>query len=429
LLLLLFLYVLQGVPLGLSGAIPLMLKEMPGIEYSDLGTFSLASWPFSVKLLWAPLVDSVFLASVGRRKTWIIPMQFMIGVTLVYLWWSVDAMLESKNVVLLTVMFGFLYFLCATQDVAVDGWGLTLLRKENVGYAATANAVGQSAGFAMALLGYMSLSSYDLVDLAGFMLFWGVLFFLSVFIVLLKHEAPVAPDEEIEDIKAAYLAMYKIIRLPAVGRLLLVLLTCKMCFSVADNVSVPMLQDQGLPKQHLAALSFVATPISIVLPSIVARYTAGPRPLDLFVNCYIPRLVLAVASAGVVFYAPTDWEAGNLVVFYGALLTVGILGTACGTAMFVSHMAFFARIADPSVGGTYMTLVNSVSNFGSAWPAAVVLKLMTWLKGMTPGDPFYVLVAGSAVAGMGWLMVMRGLVERMQAMPLTEWRVDKVDKE
>ncbi len=32
--------------------------------------------------------------------------------------------------------------------------------------------------------------------------------------------------------------------------------------------------------------------------------------------------------------------------------------------MFVSQMAFHAKISDPGIGGTYMTLLNTISNFG-----------------------------------------------------------------
>ena len=49
--------------------------------------------------------------------------------------------------------------------------------------------------------------------------------------------------------------------------------------------------------------------------------------------------------------------------------------------MFVAVMAFFARISDPAVGGTYMTLLNTLANFGTNWPNTVVLWLvdvLTW---------------------------------------------------
>jgi PAT family acetyl-CoA transporter-like MFS transporter 1 len=46
-----FLYLLQCVPLGLSGSLPYILSSRK-VSYSDQGTFSLAFWPFSLKLLW-----------------------------------------------------------------------------------------------------------------------------------------------------------------------------------------------------------------------------------------------------------------------------------------------------------------------------------------------------------------------------------------
>lgn len=49
--------------------------------------------------------------------------------------------------------------------------------------------------------------------------------------------------------------------------------------------------------------------------------------------------------------------------------------------MFVSIMAFFAKISDPVVGGTYMTLLNTVVNLGGNWPATLALWFvdpLTW---------------------------------------------------
>ena len=73
-----FLYILQGIPLGLRSSIPLVLQER-GISYTDQSKFSFASYPFSMKILWAPIVDSIFIKKFGRRKTWLIPTQMLIG--------------------------------------------------------------------------------------------------------------------------------------------------------------------------------------------------------------------------------------------------------------------------------------------------------------------------------------------------------------
>ena len=68
------LYLLQGIPLGLTASLPLILSSR-NVSYSDQAWFSLASWPFSMKLLWAPLVDSVYIKRIGRRKSWLVPIQ------------------------------------------------------------------------------------------------------------------------------------------------------------------------------------------------------------------------------------------------------------------------------------------------------------------------------------------------------------------
>lgn len=65
-LLLLFLYVLQGIPLGLAGSVPLILQSKK-VSYTDQAFFSFVFWPFSLKLLWAPLVDSLYFSRFGRR--------------------------------------------------------------------------------------------------------------------------------------------------------------------------------------------------------------------------------------------------------------------------------------------------------------------------------------------------------------------------
>ena len=79
-LILFFLYILQGIPLGLKSAIPLLLSNR-NVPYKEQATYSISSYPFSMKILWAPLVDSVYISRFGRRKSWLVPVQYLIGKT------------------------------------------------------------------------------------------------------------------------------------------------------------------------------------------------------------------------------------------------------------------------------------------------------------------------------------------------------------
>ena len=103
-------------------------------------------------------------------------------------------------------MFFFLNFLAATQDIAVDGWALTMLQRHNVGYASTCNSVGQTAGYFLGYVFYMALESYNVVTLSDFLYFWGIVFMVATTLVaIFKHEDVVKEkvdddDEEGEEI-------------------------------------------------------------------------------------------------------------------------------------------------------------------------------------------------------------------------------------
>ena len=97
--------------------------------YRQQAEFSFAYWPFSVKLLWAPIVDSLYIRRFGRRKSWLVPVQYCIGITMLLLAQNVDYYLDSTppDVFSLTCMFFFLNFLAATQDIAGKYFIFTIL--------------------------------------------------------------------------------------------------------------------------------------------------------------------------------------------------------------------------------------------------------------------------------------------------------------
>lgn len=125
-LLLVLLYFLQGIPMGLAfGSVPFLLK--PYLSYGQIGVFSLASYPYSLKLLWSPIVDAVWSPVLGRRKSWILPIQMCSGFGMLYLGGRIKDMMvaagksDGSGVWNFTGWWFFLVFLCATQDIAVDG--------------------------------------------------------------------------------------------------------------------------------------------------------------------------------------------------------------------------------------------------------------------------------------------------------------------
>ena len=125
-LLLVLLYFLQGIPMGLAGgSVPFLLKSH--LSYGQIGVFTLANYPYSLKLLWSPIVDAVWSPVLGRRKSWILPIQLCSGFGMLYLGSRINEMIvaaganDGAGVWTFTWWWFFLVFLCATQDIAVDG--------------------------------------------------------------------------------------------------------------------------------------------------------------------------------------------------------------------------------------------------------------------------------------------------------------------
>jgi len=133
--LLMFLYILQGIPLGLTASVPLLLQSW-NVGYDVQAKFSFVNWPFSMKLLWAPIVDSLFIKRIGRRKTWLMPTQYLIGFFMLYMSRNMNTILGHDDtgqaqLDLSTLVFVFfvLNFLAATQDISLDGWAICMLQR------------------------------------------------------------------------------------------------------------------------------------------------------------------------------------------------------------------------------------------------------------------------------------------------------------
>ena len=63
----------------------------------------------------------------------------------------------------------------------------------------------------------------------------------------------------------------------------------------------------------------------------------------------------------------------RLILFIFTKYIFTIIFQTCLYCMFVAVMAFFAKVSDPAVGGTYMTLLNTVTNLGTNWPNTLAL--------------------------------------------------------
>lgn len=62
--------------------------------------------------------------------------------------------------------------------------------------------------------------------------------------------------------------------------------------------------------------------------------------------------------------------------YMGPLVVLMVVYEIAGNLAFISIMAFFSRVSDPAIGGSYMTLLNTIANLGSKWTTSTALFLL-----------------------------------------------------
>jgi len=238
-----------------------------------------------------------------------------------------------------------------------------------------------------------------------------------------------------------------------------------VAFSPAESLTQLKLLEKGVPKTFLASMNAVIAPLNIMMPMISAKWTAGAKPLRVVLNTFVYRGI-ACAFASVVVVAWTkvlasdgaqgtavNYEkASSNVFFSGLVLAWMCVSSALSTVQFVGVMSFFSKVSDESIGGTYMTLLNTLSNLGSKIAETFVLFFVDFVsekrcvgasssitacstkqerdvcvagggKCHLDDGHYHTFVLLSPAVALAWVVWQRKRVQRLSASPLEEWRL------
>lgn len=116
--------------LGFSSGLPFMLVgntlgfwlRESGIGLATIGFLSWVGLAYSLKFLWAPLIDKLnaplFGGWLGRRRGWMIVAQILVGLCLL----GMSYIKPEGGLTLFTLLAAIAAFASATQDIVVDAW-------------------------------------------------------------------------------------------------------------------------------------------------------------------------------------------------------------------------------------------------------------------------------------------------------------------
>ena len=112
----------SGLPLALSGSTLLVWMRESGVDLGTIGLFALVGTPYTLKFLWAPLVDALhvpfFTRAFGRRRGWLVFSQLLLIAAILLL-----ALTDPARSPLFVALGALLVAATSsTQDIVVDAF-------------------------------------------------------------------------------------------------------------------------------------------------------------------------------------------------------------------------------------------------------------------------------------------------------------------
>lgn len=397
-----------GVPLALSGSTLSWWMREVGVDLSTIGLFALVGTPYTIKFVWAPVVDAfrapLLSRWLGRRRGWLLLSQIMLMAAIVFAG-ALDPVVSPWWMALAALLIAFS---SATQDIVIDAFRVESLDNDQQ----AAGAANYVAAYRFGLL-FSSAGTLGLVawfesglglstDVIWMYAYWimAALILVGVLGVLISKEPAVSAkfEEKLASSGAesenllkrlwdtAYHAFADFLRKPLAITILLFIIFFKLCDSFAGVMTTPFVVDLGFDR-----LDYVA---------LVKGLGFG---MTLF-GCFVGGLMAKALPMVHCLWIAGLLQAGSNLVF-AWLAWMGQSHFALGTAIAVEN--FTGGI------GTVVFLAYVANQLNSELHTATQYALLTSLTAV--GRTFISAASGFVAETTGWYWFF--LISVMAAIP------------
>ena len=275
----------QGIPIGVfDSSIPLILIEN-GVSYKDLGLLSFVTYPYTLKLLFAPVEDAYFIQRIGKRKSYVLPCQYLMALVFLILASFIENLVKNQFLGSITILGVFFIALSSWQDIAVDGWILKMFSETHVKWGPICNSIGQLLGLVFGGSLFIQLSSVKfcnqylysepktepIITLSGFFYFCsGLIFLITLYVHFFVEEKQIQAEicqklhvfEIIKSLKGFF--QNKNLRF-----LVFILFFWRLGFAGVGSTSTLRLIQQGFAKETFTTIFAITMPMSLMASCLI----------------------------------------------------------------------------------------------------------------------------------------------------------------
>ena len=424
---------ISGFPWVIIGsALTLWLKE-DGISRSTIGWAGLIFGVYAINFLWAPLIDRIRIpiltSLIGHRKAWIISLQFIILISLIY--WSVLSPID--NLALIVFIGLIIAVSSASQDITIDALRIEQIKKDESSAMAAGAAiavVGWWSGYKLG--GLITLIAADWFQSLGFDNYWQVTFILICGIIILfnlgllfipeygTNERVRAQKEDqnhlrknikisgyagdlISWISATIISpLYSFFKkngvtigLSIVGFIFLF----KIGEAFLGRMSILFYKEMGFSKSDIALYSKGLGWITTVAFTLLGGWFAIKS--GVIKALFISGIVMSLTN---LMFTAMAWSDKSELLFAIAVL-VDDLAAAFATVAFVT---FISLLVDRNYTATQYALLASIGTAGRTLMASSSGSLVDWLKG--DWGIFFIITALMVLPSLILLWIIRNKV-------------------
>jgi len=370
-----------GMPLLLTGSLLQAWMTKEGINLAVIGLFALVGLPYTLKFLWAPLLDRFTLPWLGRRRGWLLLAQLALMAAISWLGFSNPL----ANPWLVAFIAFLVTFFSASQDIVVDAYRREDLKDEELGLGSSLYVNGYRVGMLLAGSGGMIMA--DFFTFRTVYLLLAATMLVGVLTTLLAREPEVAAGTPRTLREAVIEPFIDYFSRPEALLILLFVLFYKIGDSMATAMTTPFYLQIGFTMTEIGEIAklfgFWATVVGGLLGGVLIMRLGIYRSLWLF------GILQAISTA---CFALLLWS-GSQVAWLAGVIAFENLSGGMGTAAYV---AFMASLTNKRFTATQYALLSSLMGIPrvlASAPTGLMVEQMGW-------GPFFIVCSLMALPGL-----------------------------
>lgn len=346
----LFLGFSSGLPLALTAGTLQAWLTVAGVDIKTIGVFALTGLPYTLKFLWAPLMDRYALPLLGRRRGWMLLTQLGLLASIA----AMASLSPSENIGLLGALALLVAFLSASQDIAFDAYRADVLRPAERGFGVAVSVTGYRV--AMLASGALALVLSDQIGWRATYIVMGMTMTLGIAATLVGPESGFSGREPLSLARAIREPFVEFWSRSGAWSLLALIVLYKLGDAFSASLSSTFL---------LRGLGFSATDVGVVnkgvgLFALLTGAIVGGAMmvrLGLYRSLFLFGILQAVTNLGFFLLALSEKHYLGMVVAIGLENLAGGMGTA-------AFVALLMALCDHRYTATQFALLSAVASIG-----------------------------------------------------------------